>query len=171
MSIIEPKLIISPQYKVQLDSPLSMPNAAGFLWNRKMMIQMNCRGYAVSQFMQPGPTKYSNGPNNEAKTFMQPEHNYYTHHLGRFFYVKDESTDELFSVPYEPVRSKPDKFKFTLTTSEISWVIEQSGLKVTLVLSLSKDDVVELWQLSVKNLSHIKRNISIYPYFSIGYMS
>lgn len=154
MSIIEPKLIISPQYKVQLDSPLSMPNAAGFLWNRKMMIQMNCRGYAVSQF-------------------MQPEHNYYTHHLGRFFYVKDESTDELFSVPYEPVRSKPDKFKFkfTLTTSEISWVIEQSGLKVTLVLSLSKDDVVELWQLSVKNLSHIKRNISIYPYFSIGYMS
>lgn len=171
MSFVEQKLKMSPQYKVQLDSPLSMPNAGGFLWNSKMMIQMNCRGYAVSQFMQPEPAKYSNGPNNEAKTFMQPEHHYYTHHPGRFFYIKDESSNELFSVPYEPVRSKLEQFSFIVTASEVLWTIKQNGLEITLVLSLTKNDVVELWQLRVKNLTDIKRNISIYPYFSIGYMS
>jgi len=171
MSLIEQKLTMPSHYKVQLDSPLSMPNAGGFLWNSKMMIQMNCRGYAVSQFMQPEPAKYSNGPNNEAKTFMQPEHHYYTHHPGRFFYIKDESTNELFSVPYEPVRSLSEQFNFTVTASEVSWTIIQNGLEIILTLSLTKDDVVELWQLSVKNLTNIKRNISIYPYFSIGYMS
>jgi len=171
MSLIESKLKMSPQYKMHLDSPTSMPNAGGFLWNSKMMIQMNCRGYAVSQFMQPEPAKYSNGPNNEAKTFMQPEHHYFTHHPGRFFYIKDESSNALFSVPYEPVRSQFEQFNFTVTASEICWTVVQNGLEISLILSLSKDDVIELWQLNVKNLTDQKRNISIYPYFSIGYMS
>ncbi|HEY7884369.1 MAG TPA: hypothetical protein VIC08_05420, partial [Cellvibrionaceae bacterium] len=52
-----------------LKSPTLMPRAAGFLWNQKMMIQMNCRGFAVAQFMQPEPAKYAYAPNLEAKTF------------------------------------------------------------------------------------------------------
>ena len=58
----------------------------GFLWNRRMMIQVTCRGYAVAQFMQPEPAKYAYAPNLEARTFMQPEQPYYAHHPGRFFY-------------------------------------------------------------------------------------
>ncbi|RYE67891.1 MAG: NdvB protein, partial [Oxalobacteraceae bacterium] len=85
-----------------LTSPTAMPQAGGFLWNRRMMIQTTCRGYATAQFMQPEPGKYSHGPNMEAKSFMQPEQNYYAHHPGRFVYVKDEDTGELFSAPYEP---------------------------------------------------------------------
>ena len=56
--------------RYELGSPTALPRAAGFLWNRKMMIQVNCRGYAVAQFMQPEPAKYSFAPNLEAKTFM-----------------------------------------------------------------------------------------------------
>jgi cellobionic acid phosphorylase len=73
--------------------------AGGFLWNRRMLIQVNCRGYAIAQFMQPEPAKYAHAPNLEAKTFMQPEQPYYAHHPGRFFYVKDEATGSLFSAP------------------------------------------------------------------------
>src|SRR4051812_4859075 len=76
--------------RYELSSPTAMPHAAGFLWNRKMMMQMNCRGYAVAQFMQPEPAKYSHAPNMEAKSFMQPEQSYFAHHPGRFFYIKDE---------------------------------------------------------------------------------
>ena len=85
-----------------------MPQAGGFLWNRRMMIQMTCRGYAVAQFMQPEPARYAHAPNLEARTFMQPEQAYYAHHPGRFIYVKDEETGELFSAPYEPVRAPLD---------------------------------------------------------------
>ena len=89
--------------RYELLSPTLMPQAAGFLWNRKMLLQITCRGYAVAQFMQPEPAKYSHAPTLEAKTFMQPEQPYYAHHPGRFFYVKEEQSGELFSAPYEPV--------------------------------------------------------------------
>src|SRR5690625_375337 len=79
--------------RFNLQSPTLMPKASAFLWNRRMMIQANCRGYAVAQFMQPEPAKYSYAPNLEAKTFMQPEQPYYAHHPGRFVYIKDRSEE------------------------------------------------------------------------------
>ena len=74
--------------RINCFDPVMMKFASGFLWNKTMMIHMNCRGYAVSQYMQPEPSKYSAAPNIEAKTFMQPEQGYFSHHPGRFFYVK-----------------------------------------------------------------------------------
>ncbi len=157
--------------RFELLDPTAMPRSAGFLWNRHMMIQVNCRGYAVAQFMQPEPAKYMYAPNLEAKTFMQPEQPYYSHHPGRFVYLKDEDSGELFSVPYEPVRSKQDSFCFSVGKSDICWKVEHLGLQVEWSLTLAPDDVVELWRLNIRNLSGRPRNISVYPYFPIGYMS
>ena len=148
-----------------------MPRAAGFLWNRRMMIHVTCRGYAVAQFMQPEPAKYACAPNLEAKTFMQPEQPYYAHHPGRFFYVKDEETGDMFSAPYEPVRTDLDRYKFSLGKSDIRWSIEKDGIALDITLGLPTDDVVELWTLQVRNASDCARNISLYPYFPVGYMS
>ncbi|NVD69614.1 NdvB protein [Duganella sp. BJB1802] len=157
--------------RYELTSPTAMPRAAGFLWNRKMMIQATCRGYATAQFMQPEPAKYAYAPNLEAKTFMQPEQNYYAHHPGRFFYIKDEDSGELFSAPYEPVRAPVDAFTFSVGKSDIGWTVEHLGVRVELTLSLPVEDVVELWSLRVTDLSGRPRRLSVYPYFPIGYMS
>ncbi|KAI1849826.1 hypothetical protein JX265_012292 [Neoarthrinium moseri] len=157
--------------RYELTSPTAMPKAGGFLWNQKMMIQMTCRGYAVAQFMQPEPAKYSHAPNLEAKTFMQPEQNYYTHHPGRFVYVKDEETDEIFSAPYEPVRTSLDRFAFSVGKSDISWNVENLGIRVEMKFGLPTNDVAELWTIKVQNISERRRKISVYPYFTIGYMS
>ncbi|WP_342424481.1 amylo-alpha-1,6-glucosidase [Paenibacillus sp. FSL E2-0178] len=155
----------------ELSSPTILPKASGFLWNERMMIHMNCRGYAVAQFMQPEPAKYSYAPNLEAKTFMQPEQPYYAHHPGRFVYVKDEESGELFSAPYEPVRMPPDHYTFAVGKHNIVWKIEKSGIAIEMTLSLPKDEPMELWRVKVTNLSSAPRKISIYPYFTIGYMS
>lgn len=157
--------------RFDLLSPTAMPQAAGFLWNQRMMIQVTCRGYAVAQFMQPEPAKYAYAPNLEAKTFMQPEQPYYAHHPGRFFYVKDEESGELFSAPYEPVRASLDKFTFSVGKADLRWQIECAGIAVELTLSLPTEDVVELWSVRVINKSDRVRKLSLYPYFPIGYMS
>lgn len=154
-----------------LTSPTAMPLAGGFLWNRRMMIQATCRGYASAQFMQPEPAKYAHAPNLEARTFMQPEQAYYAHHPGRFVYVKDEDSGGLFSAPYEPVRAPVERFCFTVQPHELSWTVEHLGLRVELRLGLPTDDVVELWELRVTDLSGRPRRISVVPYFPIGYMS
>ncbi len=157
--------------KVKLTSPTKLPNATGFLWNNAMVMQVNCRGYVNSQFMQPEPAKYSYAPNMEAKSFIQPEHSYFTHHPGRFFYLKDEDSGEIISLPYEPMRVELDKFSFELGNSDITWSIEHSGLQISIKVNLTKDDLVECWFFSICNLTETTRSISIYPYFSIGYMS
>jgi cellobionic acid phosphorylase len=157
--------------RFDLFSPTAMPRAAGFLWNRHMMIQVNCRGFTVAQFMQPEPAKYTYAPNLEAKTFMQPEQPYYAHHPGRFCYIKDEETGEIFSAPYEPVRKQLDHFNFSVGKSDIRWTVEHLGIRVEMELSLPTDTVVELWQIKVSNISGKPRKISVYPYTPVGYMS
>jgi cellobionic acid phosphorylase len=157
--------------RFELHSAVAMPRAAGFLWNRRMMMQMNCRGYAVAQFMQPEPAKYAHAPNLEAKTFMQPEQPYYAHHPGRFFYIKDEESGEVFSAPYEPVRATPESFTFSAGKGDIAWRVVCAGIEVEMAVSLPVNDVVELWTLKVRNVSGRPRKLSIYPYFPIGYMS
>jgi cellobionic acid phosphorylase len=163
----------SNESRVNLNCPTSLPKAAGFLWNNNMMIQMNCQGYAISQFLQPEPAKYSYAPCIEAKTFMQPEHHYYRDHPGRFFYLKDEDTGEIFSAPYEPVRSCLDSFEFSVGNHDIKWKVEALNVCVELTLSLGVDSTIEIWSVVITNTSKNKkdRNLSFYPYFTIGYMS
>ncbi len=154
-----------------LTDPTLLPKASGFLWNQKMMIQVNCRGYATAQFMQPEPAKYSHAPNLEAKTFMQPEQPYYAHHPGRFVYVKDEETGELFSAPYEPMRIMPDQYLFSVGKDKIFWKIQRLGIEIEMCLALTVEDALELWQIKVKNNSGRRRRVSVYPNFTVGYMS
>lgn len=157
--------------RYDLLTPTAMPRAAGFLWNQRMMIQSTCRGYAVAQFMQPEPAKYAYAPNLEAKTFMQPEQPYYAHHPGRFFYVKDEESGEIFSAPYEPVRATYENYVFSIGKSDLRWTLQSLGIEIEITLSLPVADVVELWSVKVTNRSSRPRRMSIYPYFPVGYMS
>jgi cellobionic acid phosphorylase len=121
--------------------------------------------------MQPEPAKYAKAPNLEMRTFMQPEQNYYAHHPGRFVYIKDEETNELFSAPYEPVRAPLDKFVFSPGKSDIKWTAERLGIRVEMTVTVPVRDVAELWTVRVVNISGRPRKISVYPYFPFGYLS
>ncbi len=168
MSLIKPSLDNSAY---QLTDPVKLPKSFGFLWNEKMVIQMSCRGYATAQFVQPEPYKYSQAPNIEAKTFIQPEQPYYAHHPGRFVFVKDEENNAVFSAPHEPMRVQPQDFLFSVGKDNIKWEVVNNDIAIEMTLSLPKEDALELWSYKVKNLSNKKRKISIYPYFTVGYKS
>ena len=174
MSLSSVSELLSPAQngeRYKLFSPTAMPKAAGFLWNKKMMLQVTCRGYAVAQHMQPEPSKYAHAPLVEGKTFMLPEQPYYVNHPGRFFYIKDEETGKIISVPYEPVRSELDKFEFSVGKHDLQWELEALEVRVRLRCSLPVDAAIELWQFSIENLSSRTRRLSVYSYFPIGYMS
>ena len=155
--------------KVTLTDPVSMPDASGFLWNRKMMLQMNCRGYATSQFMQPEPAKYANGPVQEAGGFMQPEPHYFSHHPGRFFYVRESG--QCFSLPYEPMRVPLQQFAFSQLKDAIEWRVEHNGIRFVLTLRLPVDQTIELWKVEIENMRSESCKLEFVPHFSIGYMS
>ena len=136
-----------------------------------MLLQVNCRGFAIAEHMQPEPSKYSHAPNLEQRTFMQPEQPLYAHHPGRFVYVSDVDSGELFSIPYDPVRQPADSFVFSAGKADIEWRLENSGIETRLSVALPVDDVAELWTLRVKNAGDKVRRLRLFPYFTIGYMS
>ncbi|NMP31516.1 NdvB protein [Thalassotalea sp. M1531] len=156
---------------VRLSSPTALPMASGYLYNQNMLMQLNCRGYARAQFMQPEPAKYSHGPTLEAKTFIQPEQSFYKHHPGRFFYLKNKDTKQIASVPYEPCRVAPSKYMFDQQLDQIRWEVVYQQVKVTVVVQLANEYSAELWQVTLKNISKADANLSLYPCFSIGYQS
>lgn len=121
--------------------------------------------------MQPEPAKYAYAPTLEAQTFMQPEQPFYAHHPGRFFYIKEHSSNSLFSVPFEPTRQTLDKFEFIVNQESLEWRIQNQQLKIKLALHLAPDVTAEFWSISIENLSDFEREVSVYTYFPIGYMS
>ncbi len=154
-----------------LESPTAMPAASTFLWNRRMLLQLNCRGYATAQFMQPEPAKYAHAPTLEAKTFMQPEQPHYAHHPGRFCYVRDEEGGGLFSAPHAPVNRTPDAFALSIGAGDVGWTVQCDGIELVMGVRLAAEDVAELWSIRVRNVSGRARKVSVYPYFPVGYMS
>ena len=154
-----------------LASPTAMPQASTFLWSPRMLLQLNCRGYATAQFMQPEPAKYAHAPSLEAKSFMQPEQPYYAHHPGRFCYVKDEDSGLLFSAPHAPVNRVPEVFAFSVGLGDVSWTVQCDGIELEMSVRLALEDVAELWSVRVRNRSGRARRISLYPYFPVGYVS
>jgi len=157
--------------RLNLSNPVDMPKASAFLWNPRMMIHLNCRGFAVSQFMQPEPAKYAHAPNLEAKTFMQPEQPYYAHHAGRFCYINDLDHKELFSAPYEPVKAAADEYCFSAGQSDVVWILKKNDLQIEMKLHLTRDDLVELWTIKIVNKDSKPRKLQVFPYFPVGYMS
>lgn len=157
--------------RFRLTDPTLAPHAAGYLWNRKMMIQLSCRGFAVSQYMDPEPRKYAHVPTIAAQTFMQPEQGYFPGHPGRFFYVRDNGTGRLFSAPYEPVRERLDSFVFEPGLTDVRWLVEKDGIRVEITLDLPVEDVAELWSVRVSNVSSAAKDITFVPFFPAGYMS
>jgi cellobionic acid phosphorylase len=136
-----------------------------------MLLQANCQGYVTAQYLQPEPAKYSRPPLLEQQTFMQPERPYFAHHPGRFFYVKDEETGVLFSAPHAPVKHEPDEFVFSVGDTDLRWRVRCNGVSVDLRVSLPPAEVAELWTIDVTNDGSGERALSVYPSFTIGYMS
>lgn len=157
--------------RFSLTDPKIAPNSAGYLWNRHMMIHMNCQGYAVAQYMNPEPKKYAHAPNLAATSFMQPEQPYFANHPGRFFYLRDEETGEMFSAPFAPMKMPVESFEFLPGLNDIVWRIKHKGVSLEITLTLGEESQAELWHIKVTNSGHLARKLSLIPYFPVGYMS
>lgn len=157
--------------RFSIDDPRLAPFGGSYLWNRRMLIQVTTRGYAVAQFMQPEPAKYAHVPTLAGTSFMQPEQPYFAHHPGRFFYLRDDETRRLFSAPYEPTRAALDEFEFSAGVSDVTWRCVRDGLELVIKLGLGIDEVIEFWTVEVTNRSNVDRKVSLVPYFPVGYSS
>ncbi|MBN1405333.1 MAG: hypothetical protein JW946_02300 [Candidatus Omnitrophica bacterium] len=87
-----------------------------------------------------------------------------TDRSGKFFYIRDNRTQEFFSASWNPVRKQPQFYEvrngigYTNITNKVNDTIS------SLVCFVAKEEPVEIWQLRVRNLQKEARSISIFSY-------
>ncbi|MCL2646510.1 MAG: hypothetical protein FWD61_05830 [Phycisphaerales bacterium] len=118
------------------------------LFNDTMEVLINLRGKTDARFVQPNNSTYSEKL--------------------RAFYLRDDQTGELWSVPFEPVQKDPDTYECSIGPGDIQWRTTTHDIEVHLRLVVPRDDQVELWTVRVTNKSNRDRKVSLYSYFPIG---
>ncbi|HEX2960494.1 MAG TPA: glycosyl hydrolase family 65 protein [Ignavibacteriales bacterium] len=84
---------------------------------------------------------------------------------GKYIYVKNDLTGEVFSPTWMPVKAEPDFFECRHGQGYTTFTSEYKGINVTLTMFIPFGQNLEIWDLEVKNNSGRKAELSFYNYF------
>jgi cellobiose phosphorylase len=90
---------------------------------------------------------------------------------GKYIYIKDNDTNEIWSMTWQPVGKNPEAYKaihgfgYTRVESNLN------NIDGSVLYFVPKDDNREIWKAVLKNNSGKKRNLSVYGYveFALGH--
>jgi len=90
---------------------------------------------------------------------------------GKYIYVKDRDTTELWSLSWQPVGKNPEAYKvahgfgYTRIDSEID------GISSSVIFFVPQNDAREIWKGTITNTSTKKRRLSLFGYveFALGH--
>ncbi len=84
---------------------------------------------------------------------------------GKFIYIKDKKSGDIFSPTYQPTKVKFDsyKVKHSFGYTEFDSTYKELAMKYTIFVPI--DDSLEVWILRIKNKSKETKSLSIYSYF------
>ncbi len=135
-----------------MHDPGLLRTADSDLWNDRLYLQIDHLGKIIrSGWMNPDLTQYS-----------QPL---------RAFYLRDNRSGEIWTVPQALIRRAPDAFEFSAGKSDIVWVVEVLGIRCTVRVVVPVKDAVELWTVTVENRGTEQRSLSLFSYFPVGKLS
>jgi len=129
-------------------NPRQKDPAYAYHFNRRQLVKIDHRGRVDAQFVQPHVTRYS-----------LPL---------RCFYIRDNDTGKFWSAPFDPVQAEPGDFEFAPGISDTRWRNTTDGLEASLRLFLPKDDMAEIWTVTLRNVSRRTRDVSLYSYLPVG---
>jgi cellobiose phosphorylase len=84
---------------------------------------------------------------------------------GKYVYVRDDGSGEFWSLSWKPCCPEFEKYEvrhglgYTRITSRIK------GIECSMLVFVPVDDPLEIWKVSVKNLSERPRTVSLFTYF------
>ena len=129
----------------------AIPHGDADLWNDHLLVQVGHRGQCNAFFTQPDSAQYADNT--------------------RCFYLRDDDTGEVCSLPHEPLAKTPRSFEFSVGLADIRWRIQTLGLEADVQLVVPRTGIVELWTVSIRNPGPRQRRLSLYcfvPFSSTG---
>jgi cellobiose phosphorylase len=85
---------------------------------------------------------------------------------GKWVYVRDDDTGRFWSLTWAPVKARPTRFRCRVGMGYTVFESENQGIRGVFRVFVPREDPVEIWTVTLKNVSRRKRRISAYPFFA-----
>lgn len=84
---------------------------------------------------------------------------------GKYFYFKDDSTNEIWSPTWMPAKTELDFYQVVYGFGYSKFISEFKGIKVTLTVFVPVNENLEVWNFKIENKTALKKSLSLYSYF------
>ena len=84
---------------------------------------------------------------------------------GKYFYIKNTVTNEVWSPAWMPVKTELDRFNVVHGMGYSRFESEYRGIRIMLTIFVPMDEELEIWDFQIENNGDSKVNLSIYSYF------
>jgi cellobiose phosphorylase len=84
---------------------------------------------------------------------------------GKYFYVKNEDTGEVWSPTWMPAKTELDFYQVIYGFGYAKFESEFKGIRILLTVFIPLNDQIEIWNFQIQNKNGLKTNLSIYSYF------
>jgi cellobiose phosphorylase len=90
---------------------------------------------------------------------------------GKYIYIKDNDTNEIWSLTWQPVGKKPEAYKAVHGFGYTRVESDLNEIEGSVLYFVPKDDNREIWKAVLKNKSGKKRRLSVFGYveFALGH--
>lgn len=90
---------------------------------------------------------------------------------GHYVYLRDAKDGDYWSISWQPVGKPLDQAKYTCRhgMSYTTYECDYKGIKASQTLMVPMDDVVELWDVRLKNTTDKERRISVFSYCEFSF--
>ncbi len=83
---------------------------------------------------------------------------------GKFLYLRDNDSNEFWSLFYKPCQVDFDKFELRYGIGYIVYHTEYKGIESTITIFVPQDSPLEIWKVKIRNISGRQRSLSIFSY-------
>ena len=111
---------------------------------------------------------YSWGKNAMENRITSFAHDYVKDDLGKYIYIRDDDTGEFWSATYKPVDKCGNDYKVIHGLGYTIFKHTFNKIESQLKVFLSKDDMIEFFEISIKNKSNKPRKISVFTYAELS---
>jgi len=84
---------------------------------------------------------------------------------GKYFYVKNEDTGEVWSPTWMPVKTELDFYQVRYGFGYAKFESEYKGIRILLTVFVPLDDQIEIWNFQIQNKNSSRIKLSVYSYF------
>ena len=119
--------------KLTLSDPAFIANADSDLWNERMSLTANQRGWVKGRVLTPNP-----------QTYCEDQ---------RILYLSGPDWPEPLTLPWGPANQTEGDFTFDVSPERIRWERRLRGVRISMGVAVPRNQPVECWHCGIKNES------------------